>query len=73
MPARTVDGRLDPLIKAAARHDVVDMLSAEPDLEETFLSFYYHSEGADPGEPTQRFTLPAAVLGARLLGWPTTT
>jgi ABC-2 type transport system ATP-binding protein len=41
----TVDGRLDPLIKAAARHDVVDMLSAEPDLEETFLSFYYHSEG----------------------------
>jgi ABC-2 type transport system ATP-binding protein len=42
----TVDGRLDPLIKAAARHEVIDMLSAEPDLEETFLSFYYHSEGA---------------------------
>ena len=42
----TVDGRLDPLIKAAARHEVVDMLSAEPDLEETFLSFQYHSEGA---------------------------
>ncbi|MFI7543551.1 ABC transporter ATP-binding protein [Actinoplanes sp. NPDC049599] len=43
----TVDGRLDPLIKAAARHEVIDLLSAEPDLEETFLSFYYHSEGAD--------------------------
>lgn len=42
----TVDGRIDPLIKAAARHQVVDMLSAEPDLEETFLSFYYHGEGA---------------------------
>ncbi len=41
----TVDGRLDPLIKAAARYDVVDLLSAEPDLEETFLSFYYHAEG----------------------------
>ena len=40
----TVDGRLDPLIKAAARHEVVDLLSAEPDLEETFLSFYYHAE-----------------------------
>ena len=40
----TVDGRLDPLIKAAARHPVVDLLSAEPDLEETFLSFYYHAE-----------------------------
>jgi ABC-2 type transport system ATP-binding protein len=26
---------------------VVDLLSAEPDLEETFLSYYYHSEGAD--------------------------
>lgn len=45
----TVDGRLDPLIKAAARHEVVDLLSAEPDLEETFLSFYYHSEGALDG------------------------
>jgi ABC-2 type transport system ATP-binding protein len=43
----TVDGRLSPLIKAAARHEVVDLLSAEPDLEETFLSYYYHSEGAD--------------------------
>jgi ABC-2 type transport system ATP-binding protein len=43
----TVDGRLDPLSKAAARHEVIDLLSAEPDLEETFLSFYYHSEGAD--------------------------
>ncbi|WP_239120967.1 ABC transporter ATP-binding protein [Catellatospora chokoriensis] len=42
----TVDGRLDPLIKAAARHEVIDLLSAEPDLEETFLSFYYQSEGA---------------------------
>lgn len=42
----SVDGSLDPLIKAIARHEVVDMLSAEPDLEETFLSFYYHSEGA---------------------------
>ncbi|MDG6107324.1 ABC transporter ATP-binding protein [Dactylosporangium aurantiacum] len=41
----TVEGRLDPLVKAAARHEVIDLLSAEPDLEETFLSFYYHSEG----------------------------
>lgn len=43
----TVDGKLDPLIKAAAQHEVVDLLSAEPDLEETFLSYYYHAEG-DP-------------------------
>jgi ABC-2 type transport system ATP-binding protein len=45
----TVDGRLDPLIKAAARHQVVDLLSAEPDLEETFLSFYYHAEHPTEG------------------------
>jgi ABC-2 type transport system ATP-binding protein len=37
----TVDGRLSPLIKAAARHEVIDLLSTEPDLEETFLSYYY--------------------------------
>ncbi|WP_433061379.1 ABC transporter ATP-binding protein [Dactylosporangium sp. CS-033363] len=43
----TVDGKLDPLVKAAARHEVIDLLSAEPDLEETFLSYYYHAEG-DP-------------------------
>lgn len=28
--------------------------------------------GYHPGEPTQRFTLHTAVLGARLLGWPDT-
>lgn len=26
--------------------------------------------GSDPADPAQRFTLHAAVLGARLLGWP---
>lgn len=40
----TVDGRLDPLVKAAARHTVVDLVSTEPDLEETFLSYYYTQE-----------------------------
>jgi sugar diacid utilization regulator len=29
--------------------------------------------GYHPGEPTQQFTLHAAVLGARLLGWPDST
>ncbi|GAA1634173.1 helix-turn-helix domain-containing protein [Nonomuraea maheshkhaliensis] len=28
--------------------------------------------GFSPDDPTQRFTLETAVLGARLLGWPTT-
>jgi len=43
----TVDGMLDPLIKAAARHTVADMISTEPDLEETFLSYYYSQEGGN--------------------------
>ena len=33
-------GRADPLVKAAARHTVVDLLSEEPDLEELFFGYY---------------------------------
>ena len=33
-------GALDPLIKAAARHTVIDMELTEPTLEEIFLTFY---------------------------------
>jgi ABC-2 type transport system ATP-binding protein len=40
-----VDGMLDPLVKAAAKFTVADMISTEPDLEETFLSYYYAQEG----------------------------
>ncbi|WP_248960955.1 ABC transporter ATP-binding protein [Sphaerisporangium perillae] len=36
----TIDGRPDALIKAAARFTVVHMVSAEPDLEEIFLTYY---------------------------------
>jgi ABC-2 type transport system ATP-binding protein len=43
--ACTVDGRLDPLVKAAAQYTVVDLLSEEPDLEQTFLSYYYDEPG----------------------------
>jgi ABC-2 type transport system ATP-binding protein len=43
----TVDGMLDPLIKAAARYTVADLISTEPDLEETFLSYYYDVPEAD--------------------------
>ncbi|MGH2805798.1 MAG: ABC transporter ATP-binding protein [Actinomycetota bacterium] len=39
-----VEGSVDALIKAAAQHEVVDMVAREPDLEELFLSYY--SEGA---------------------------
>src|SRR5262249_49891098 len=35
-----LDGRADPLIKAAARHTVVSFLAEEPDLEELFFHYY---------------------------------
>ncbi|MFC6087516.1 ABC transporter ATP-binding protein [Sphaerisporangium aureirubrum] len=40
----TIDGRPDALIKAAARFTVVHMVSAEPDLEEIFLTYYSEEE-----------------------------
>jgi ABC-2 type transport system ATP-binding protein len=35
-----LDGRADALVKAAARHTVVALLSEEPDLEELFFTYY---------------------------------
>lgn len=35
-----IEGTVDPLIKQAARFEVVNITSYEPDLEEVFLSFY---------------------------------
>ncbi|MFS1303460.1 ABC transporter ATP-binding protein [Streptosporangium longisporum] len=51
----TIDGRPDALVKAAARFTVVHMVSAEPDLEEIFLTYYSGEEArharADVEEP----------------------
>jgi ABC-2 type transport system ATP-binding protein len=41
-----LDGRADDLVKAAARHPVISLLSEEPDLEELFFT-YYAREGSD--------------------------
>jgi ABC-2 type transport system ATP-binding protein len=41
-----VTGSVDPIIKTAARFDVVDIQSHEPSLEDVFLAFYGRSEGA---------------------------
>jgi len=41
-----LDGRADDLVKTAAAHTVVSLLSEEPDLEELFFS-YYASKEAD--------------------------
>ena len=41
-----VSGPLDPVVKAAARHTVVDMELTEPTLEEIFLTFYGRDGGS---------------------------
>jgi ABC-2 type transport system ATP-binding protein len=39
-----LDGRADPLVKAAAKHTAIGLRSEEPDLEELFVTYY---RGAD--------------------------
>jgi hypothetical protein len=50
---------------AAARHLHLSVRAVTYRLDRVRELTGYH-----PGEPTQQFTLHAAVLGARLLGWP---
>ena len=42
----TVQGSVDPLLKAAARFNVTDITSHEPNLEEIFLALYGHDDRA---------------------------
>jgi ABC-2 type transport system ATP-binding protein len=45
----TVQGGVDAVIKAAARHSVVNLTSHEPSLDDIFLT-YYEKDGTAPGE-----------------------
>ena len=44
----TVSGSVDAVVKAAARHEVLDLVSHEPSLEQVFLA-YYTGESGDAG------------------------
>jgi ABC-2 type transport system ATP-binding protein len=44
----SVSGSIDPLIKAAARFEVVEINSQEPSLEELFLTYYAPTDAAQP-------------------------
>ncbi|MGP4097311.1 ATP-binding cassette domain-containing protein [Nonomuraea sp. KM90] len=46
----TIDGRPDALVKAAAKFTVVHLVSAEPDLEEIFLTYYSEERHDDRQE-----------------------
>jgi ABC-2 type transport system ATP-binding protein len=43
-----VKGSVDPVIKTAARYEVIDMVSHEPSLEDAFLEFYGREDSATP-------------------------
>jgi ABC-2 type transport system ATP-binding protein len=52
-----VSGPITPVVRAAAQYELLDFVSREPTLEETFLAQYGHaSEAAEPSEPA----VPAA-------------
>jgi ABC-2 type transport system ATP-binding protein len=40
-----VRGELDLIVKAAARHHIIDLVSTPPDLEEIFLGYYQEGGG----------------------------
>ena len=40
-----ITGTVDAVIKAAAKHEVVNVISHEPDLEEVFLAYYNNGSG----------------------------
>jgi ABC-2 type transport system ATP-binding protein len=50
----SVSGSIDPLIKAAARFEVVEINSQEPSLEELFLTYYSPAETAQPAAPPEQ-------------------
>ena len=56
-------GPIDPLVKAAARFEVVEINSQEPSLEELFLTYY--EPPAPPGTPTMEPSPPSRPPPAR--------
>jgi ABC-2 type transport system ATP-binding protein len=45
----TIAGPMDPLVKALARYEVVDLVSHQPTLEDIFLTFYGDEERKNDG------------------------
>ena len=45
----TIEGSVDPVIKAVARHELVNLVTHEGDLEEAFLAYYTNGRGSDAG------------------------
>jgi len=54
-----VSGPITPVVRAAAQYELLDFVSREPTLEETFLAQYGHGDGPSASLPAQ----PAAPAG----------
>ncbi len=69
-----LDGRADALVKAAARHTVVALLSEEPDLEELFFTYYTRQEVRPcccvTRSPSPCTTPAARCSAGRSRSWP---
>jgi len=46
-----LSGRFDPVVKQLARYDVVSLTSAEPDLDDLFMTYYGADAAAEPAAP----------------------
>lgn len=66
----TVDGAIDPFVKALARYDVHTLTVEEPDLEESVLRLYGASSGSTPraAADTPSFGQPQAGVSTRARG-----
>jgi ABC-2 type transport system ATP-binding protein len=62
-----VSGPITPVVRAAAQYELLDFVSREPTLEETFLAQYGHgaegSNGMPPADPPSESATPAAPVG----------
>ncbi|MFD0367977.1 PucR family transcriptional regulator [Streptomyces sp. NPDC127114] len=77
-PLRTARGGAQPLLDTLAAYfdagcvttEAARRLSLSVRAVSYRLDRIHRMTGADPADPTQRYTLQTAVVGARLLGWP---
>ena len=49
-----VSGAITPVVRAAAQYELLDFVSREPTLEETFLAQYGHGDATTPATPAGR-------------------
>ena len=64
-----VSGPVTPVVRAAAQYELLDFVSREPTLEETFLAQYGQEAVEEPGHEHQRRTRPVARARTTIGPW----